>query len=173
MPAEPDLPRDAIDGIVEQWGRERPDLDTAPMALVGRIARANLLLQREVDALFERNGLPAGGFDVLATLRRSGEPYRLSPTQLFRAAMIASGSMTARLDRLQGLGLVERSPDPRDRRALLVGLTPAGRELVDRVVAEHVANEERLLAGLDAADREALGGVLRRLLVSLGDVPPA
>jgi DNA-binding MarR family transcriptional regulator len=164
--------RDAVDLLAEQWRRERPDLDPGPMTVVGRISRAHVRLHREVEALFERHGLPPGGFDVLATLRRAGEPYRLSPTRLHRSLMIASGSMTARLDRLEALRLVERSPDPHDRRALLVGLTPAGRELVDVVIAEHLANEDRLLAGLDRHERAALAALLRKLLLALGDAAP-
>jgi DNA-binding MarR family transcriptional regulator len=166
-------PRDAVDLVLEQWRRERPELDPSPIGVIGRIARTQLRLQRELDALFERNGLPPGGFDVLATLRRSGGPYRLSPTQLHRALMIASGSVTARLDRLERLGLVERSRDPRDRRALLVGLTVEGRQLVDRVVVDHLANEQRLLAPLDRRERETLAALLRKLLLALGDEAPA
>ncbi len=172
IPGMADAPRDAVDLVLEQWRRERPDLDPSPIGVIGRIARTQQRQQRQLDALFERHGLPPGGFDVLATLRRSGAPYRLSPTQLHRALMIASGSVTARLDRLERLGLVERRRDPHDRRGLLVGLTAAGRERVDLVVVDHLANEQRLLAGLDARERETLAGLLRTLLLSLGDEAP-
>ena len=164
-----DPPVDAVDRIVAAWRAERPDLDPSPIGVVGRVSRTSVRLQRRLDEVFAQHGLQPGGFDVLATLRRSGPPYRMSPSQLHRQLMIASGSMTARLDRLEEAGLVAREPDPDDRRALLVTLTPAGFERIERAVVDHLANEQRLLAALDAEERETLAALLRKLLLHLGD----
>jgi DNA-binding MarR family transcriptional regulator len=113
--------------------------------------------------VFARFGLSLGDFDVLATLRRAGEPYQLTPGALLEAMMVTSGAVTKRVDRLEQAGLVARAPDPTDRRGVLVGLTAEGIELVDRVVEEHVANEHHLLAGLTDGERERLARLLRKL----------
>jgi DNA-binding MarR family transcriptional regulator len=158
---------DAVDRITEQWRRERPDLDPAPMGVIGRISRLAALAQRELDRVFAAHGLAGGDFDVLATLRRSGSPYRLTPGALSRATMITTGGMTKRLDRLEASGVIRREPDPRDRRGRLIALTDKGRTLVDRTVEAHLRNEERLLSGLPSAKREQLVNLLRDLLVAL------
>lgn len=161
------MQQDHVDQIMAQWRRERPDLDPSPMGVIGRISRAALTLGRELEATFAGFGLNRGEFDVLATLRRSGPPYRLTPTALFTDLMLSSGAMTNRLDRLEQAGLIARTPDPADRRGTLVGLTPSGLELIDNAVAAHLANEQRLLGPLSADDREQLAQLLRRLLRSL------
>ncbi len=161
--------RDRIDDIVAQWKRERVDLDTRAMALVGRIQRAAAALRPRLDATHADSGLAGESFDVLASLRRSGSPYQLSPTQLYREMMLTSGAMTNRIDRLEEAGLVARRPDANDRRATLVRLTPKGKALIDAAASKHVTNEERLLAGLSARERQQLGDLLRKLLISLGD----
>lgn len=161
--------RDHVDTVLDQWEAERPELDVSPMAVVGRVSRAARLLERGVDRVLEEHGLGGGEFDLLATLRRSGAPYRLTPGALVASSMVTSGAVTARLDRLVAKGLVTRETDPSNRRSVLVTLTPAGRRAVDRALGAHVANEEALLAGLSAADRERLARLLRTLLVSLGD----
>ncbi|MBM7169025.1 MarR family transcriptional regulator [Streptomyces sp. G44] len=169
-PAEPG--RDAIDELRGQWRRERPDLDDTgldAMALVGRIKRADHLLSKGMKKVFVEYGLEFAEFDVLATLRRVGAPHELTAGGLLKTAMVTSGAITNRLDKLERKGLIERRPDPTDRRAIRVRLTGAGRDLVDRAVVDHIANEERMLAALTPADRAALDGALRRLLVSLGD----
>ena len=120
-----------------------------------------------MNPLFAEVGLQPGEFDVLATLRRSGEPYMLSPTRLYEAAMISSGGMTDRLDRLERAGLVERRPDPRDRRGKLIALTDAGRRLIDETIGLHVANEERLLSTLSQAEQEMLDALLKELIAGL------
>lgn len=158
---------DAVDRITEQWRRERPDLDPAPMGILGRISRIAALAQRELDVVFASYGLAGGDFDVLATLRRSGAPHRLTPGALSRSTMVTTGGMTKRLDRLEALGLIRREPDPADRRGKLIALTDKGRALVDRTVEAHLRNEERLLAGLSSARREKLAMLLRELLVAL------
>jgi DNA-binding MarR family transcriptional regulator len=158
---------DAVDRITAQWRRERPDLDPAPMDVIGRITRIAALTQRELERVFAEHGLAGGDFDVLATLRRSGAPYRLTPGELSRSTMVTTGGMTKRLDRLEASGLIRREPDPRDRRGKLIALTQEGRALIDGAVDAHVRNEERLLAELPAPKREELAALLRELLLAL------
>jgi DNA-binding MarR family transcriptional regulator len=159
---------DRADVAVEQWGRERPDLPALPMALFGRLSdAAERVLRDHMNPLFAEAGLQPGEFDVLATLRRSGEPYMLSPTRLYEAAMISSGGMTNRLDRLERAGLVERRPDPNDRRGKLIALTTAGKRVIDETIGRHVANEERLLSVLTPAEQEKLNALLRKLIAGL------
>jgi len=152
-----------VDSILEQWERERPELDASPMAVVGRITR----LARELDAPLQRVfgsfSLGPGEFDVLASLRRAGEPYLLNPRALVESMMVTSGAVTKRVDRLERVGLVDRAPDPRDRRGVLISLTPEGLQLVNQVVEQHLANEERLLAALSRTEREQLARLLRKL----------
>ncbi|MGF1523704.1 MAG: MarR family winged helix-turn-helix transcriptional regulator [Leptolyngbyaceae cyanobacterium] len=157
---------DPVDRILVQWRRERPDLDASPMGIVGRMARLSKHLDRAIQAIFSEFGLRQGEFDVLATLRRSGKPYQLSPTELFNTMMVSSGTMTNRVDRLEQAELVERIPDPSDRRGTLIHLTPKGFDLIEQAVAAHVDNMHRILEPLEAADREALTVLLRKLLVS-------
>jgi DNA-binding MarR family transcriptional regulator len=161
------MEHDHVDTILAQWRRERPDLDPSPMGVFGRIWRAERRLSRALDATFARFELNVGEFDVLATLRRSGSPYHLTPTELFRDLMLSSGAMTNRLDRLEQAGLIARLPDPSDRRGTLVALTTRGQELVDAAVAAHLANEQHLLEALSLDEREQLAQLLRKLLRSL------
>jgi DNA-binding MarR family transcriptional regulator len=162
---------DAVDQILEQWAGERPDLDCAPMGVIGRITQ----LQREVylaqRATFARHGLDAPSFDVLAALRRAGKPYQLTPTALMRSALVTSGAITQRLDRLQEKGLITRERSEADGRAVVVTLSEAGRAALDAALPDHLETERRLLEGLTVADQELLAGLLRRLLVALGRVP--
>lgn len=159
---------DRADIAVEQWARERPDLPALPMAVFGRLSDAVELVMRDhMNPLFAEAGLQPGEFDVLATLRRSGEPYILSPTKLYEAAMISSGGMTNRLDRLERAGFVERRPDPHDRRGKLIALTEAGRRVIDETIGRHVANEERLLAALSSKEQEQLNQLLKKLIAAL------
>lgn len=159
-------PPDAVDRITAQWRHERPDLDPAPMGVIGRISRIAALVQRELEPVFAEHDLTGADFDVLATLRRSGAPYRLTPGELSRSTMVTSGGMTKRLDRLESTGMIRREPDPRDRRGKLIALTPRGRDLVDHAVEAHLDNEERLLAALPGAKRRELAALLRQLLLS-------
>ncbi|MGB4073577.1 MarR family winged helix-turn-helix transcriptional regulator [Pseudomonas sp.] len=163
------IPRraDAVDAILAQWRRERPDLDVAPMGTIGRVKRCSALLQRELDKVFSAFGLSAWEFDVLATLRRSGAPYCLAPTTLFSTLMITSGTMTRQLQQLESAGLVSRMPNPNDARSMLVQLTPTGLELIERAVTAHVANEARLLAPIAAAELAQLDARLSELLAVL------
>jgi DNA-binding MarR family transcriptional regulator len=159
---------DHIGQILAQWRRERPDLDVAPMGLLGRLFRVVQLADATLTkSLADRYGLQPGWFDLLAALRRAGAPYELNPTQLTRATMLSSGGMTKRLDRMAEAGLVERRADPADRRGTLVRLTRRGRSTIDKAVAAHLANEDRLLRSLSAADRRTLDQLLRTLLADL------
>ena len=158
---------DHVDLILSQWQRERPDLDRSPMAVVGRISRVARRIDLAQRATFARYDLDPPAFDVLATLRRSGEPFALTAGDLMRSAMVTSGAITQRLDKLEARGLVRRGPHPEDGRVVLVRLAPAGRELVDRVLPDHLATEERLLAGLTREQRSALADLLRTLDSSL------
>jgi len=160
-------PDDAVDRILAQWHRERPDLDVSPMATIGRVKRCSALLQRRLDEVFTTFGLSGWEFDVLATLRRSGAPYSLAPTTLFSHLMVTSGTMTHRLQRLESSGWVRRVPNPEDARSLLVQLTPAGLALIDRAVTAHVQNEHNILAPLSAAEQAELDACLVKLLAVL------
>ncbi|UCI20907.1 MarR family transcriptional regulator [Mesorhizobium sp. B2-1-8] len=152
---------------IEQWRKERPDLDVTPMGVIGRLNEASSLIARDrLAPLFARFDLQSGEFDVLATLRRSGAPYALTPTELYEATMVTSGAMTARLDRLEKAGLTQRAPHPSDRRGVVVQLTAKGRELIDEALTAHVANEHEILAGLTSAERETLARLLEKLIVS-------
>ena len=150
-----------------QWAQERPDLDTSPMILLGRLAEAALRTARDhLNPLFAEHGLQPGEFDVLATLRRSGAPHALTPTDLYEAAMISSGSMTNRIDRLEKAGLVERRPNPADKRGTLVALTADGLNLIDALIALHVANQHNVVSGLDLREQESLSELLAKLLAT-------
>jgi len=159
---------DRADMAVDQWARERPDLPALPMAVFGRLSDAAERVMRDhMNPLFAEAGLQPGEFDVLATLRRSGAPYMLSPTKLYEAAMISSGGMTNRLDRLEHAGLVERRPDPNDRRGKLIALTDAGKRVIDETIGRHVANEQKLLSVLTVAEQEKLNALLKKLIAGL------
>jgi DNA-binding MarR family transcriptional regulator len=159
---------DRAELAISQWARERPDLPSLPMALLGRLSDASeRVLRDHLNPLFAEAGLQPGEFDVLSTLRRSGDPYMLSPTKLYEAAMISSGGMTDRLDRLERAELIQRRPDPTDRRGKLIALTAAGRRVVDETITKHVANEVRLLSVLTNAEQEKLNALLKKLIAGL------
>jgi DNA-binding MarR family transcriptional regulator len=155
---------DAVDVIVDQWRRERPDLDPSAKEVTGRIVRLASLFQHAYRAVFAPLGLDSGGYGVLAALRRAGAPYELTPSELSRQRMMTSGGMTALLDRLERQGHIARAPNPDDRRGSLVRLTAAGRAVVDRAMERHAAVEHRLVAELTVDERDQLAGLLRRLL---------
>ncbi len=158
---------DPVDEILIQWRRERPDLDPSPMGIVGRLARVSKYISRSVQATFSEFDLRPGEFDVLATLRRSGAPYQLSPTELFNTMMVSSGTMTHRVDRLEQADLVERIADPSDRRGTLIQLKPKGFNLIETAVEAHVENMHRLLGPLEGTDQDELATLLRKLLIAL------
>ena len=158
---------DHVDHLIEQWGRVLPGLDVSPMAVIARISRLCRILERDVDQIYAEHGLNHAQFGVLAALRRSGPPFRLSPTELYSSLLITSGAVTNRLERLTAAGLVRRVPDPADGRSLLVALTPKGLRLIDRLVELHYAREAELLESLGARDREQLVRLLRGLLIAV------
>jgi DNA-binding MarR family transcriptional regulator len=160
------MQEDAIDRIVQQWNRERPRLDVSPTHVLQRISRIFMLQSASFAAIFDRYGITFGEFEVLAALLRSGPPYQMSPTRLVDAVVLSSGAMTNRIDRVEALGLVERLPDPSDRRGTLVALTREGLKTVDAAVVDHLANEERLLGALSATERGTTARLLRKLLLS-------
>jgi DNA-binding MarR family transcriptional regulator len=163
--------RDGVDAIIEQWRRERPEIDHAPIGVVGRISRLAREIEARLEAVYREHGLEPGWHDVLATLRRTGPPYQLRPSDFTGSLMLTSSGATKRLDRLERAGLVERTPDPDDRRGVIITLTEAGHELIDRVTEAHMANEARLLAGLTRAERDRLAALLRKLGLSLPPLP--
>jgi DNA-binding MarR family transcriptional regulator len=160
---------DHLDFVLEQWARERPDLDVSPMGVIGRISRLARLVDAELARTFVKHGLDRPSFDVLATLRRTGQPHRLTPAQLTRSSMVTSGAITQRLDRLEDRGLITRVPSELDGRGIYVALTEKGLEVINQALPDHVSNEHRILATITPAQRSALADVLRRLLESLGD----
>ena len=164
--------QDGVDRIVEQWDAQRPGLDVSPMHVFGRLARANRLMDQQLDIAFSRHGLDSGSFDVLATLLRDGPPHRLTAGALQRTAMITSSAVAQRLNRLESRGLVTRSPNPDDARATDVTLTERGRALIGAALPDHVANEHRLLHGLSARQRAALAALLRSLIQSIEGASP-
>lgn len=158
---------DHVDKIVMQWQQERPELDVGPMAVIGRFKRLNAVLTENLARVYSTHGLNAASFDVLATLRRSGKPYALSPSALIEWTMVTSGTMTNRLDRLEAQGLIERRPNPEDGRGSVVGLSKTGFKLIDQVVTEHVANQHRIMSGLSSASLEQLNTNLKTWLSAL------
>lgn len=158
---------DAVDRFVAAWRAERPDIELRAMATIGRLGRTSVLVRKLVESELARFDLAVADFDVLATLRRAGPPYSMTPTQLYKSLMLTSGTMTSRLDSLELRGLVARADDPGDRRGILVTLTPTGLKRVDAAVTAHVANEARILSALTKAEQTVLDDILRKLLVRL------
>lgn len=155
------IERDEVDSLVEAWQRERPDLDVSPLSVLSRVSRLARHLDRARRTAFAEHGLETWEFDVLAALRRAGAPYELSPGQLLTLTLVASGTMTNRIDRLAGRGLVKRRPDPSDRRGVVVTLTEDGQARVDAALADLLDQERAILSGLDPADRQQLADLLR------------
>jgi len=147
---------DAAARAVAQWKQELPELEAENMLLIGRLKRAAALIARELEKVYGEYGLTEGSFDVLATLRRSGAPYTLTPTELFSALMVTSGTMTTRLKNLENQGLIDRLPNPDDARSMLVRLTDKGKELIEQAVFPHVENEKRLMEKLDLKTKTSL-----------------
>ncbi|MEU7066349.1 MarR family winged helix-turn-helix transcriptional regulator [Streptomyces sp. NPDC051578] len=160
--------KDAVDAITDQWHAVRPDLNTVPMAVFGRINRIARAVSEEMERTYNRYGVSLGEFDVVATLRRSGAPYTLSPRQLSATLMLTSGGMTGRLDKLEKAGLLCRNPDPNDRRGLQVTITERGLKLIDEAVAAGLEVQRAALSGLDGEEVEALSGLLRKLMAGVG-----
>jgi DNA-binding MarR family transcriptional regulator len=160
---------DQVDAILAMWRRARPDLDPSPMAVVFRVKRLARAFERATAKNFERHGLEPGEFDLLATLRRTGPPHRLSAGKLATALMITTGSVTNRVDGLEVAGLIRRLDDPDDRRGVLVELTAKGLRQVDAALEHHLATERDLLTGLTPVQQTQLADLLRRLALAHGD----
>jgi DNA-binding MarR family transcriptional regulator len=161
--------KDPVDAIIDQWADVRPDLDTTAMEVFGRINRLSRAVGDRMEKAYARFGISRGEFDVLATLRRSGEPYTLSPRQLSATLMLTTGGMTGRLDKLERAGLLRRSPDPHDRRGLQVTLTEEGLTLVDQAVTAGLAVQTEALSTLNDEQAGQLADLLRDLLAGTAE----
>ena len=159
--AIPDPP-DHVARIMAQWAAERPDLDTSPQGVFGRLSRLTARLTDELAVVYGEFGLGRGEFDILATLRRSGEPFELTPGELAETTMVTSGAITKQVDRCVQRGLVARRVSDDDARGRVVSLTPAGLDLIDRAFTAHIANEHGLLEPLDTAERQSLARLLEK-----------
>ena len=159
--------QDHIDTIVANWKRERPDYDLAPVEIIGRAGRIMEYVDRALEAKFQEFGISRATFDVLATLRRGGRPYRMPQRDLMRRLLRTSGSMSLRIDALEREGFVSRMPDKEDRRLVFVILAPKGMALIEKVIPDHLANETALLAGISKPERDQLKSLLRKWLIAL------
>jgi DNA-binding MarR family transcriptional regulator len=156
---------DFIDGVIAEWAREMPDLDTRGLSVGGRILILEKHIARRVDRYLEPFGVQIWGFDVLASLRRSGPPYTQTPKRLMHTCFLTSGAVTNRVNRLEAAGLVVRANDTEDRRSVKVALTPKGHQLVDKAVVGRVEHMLEIFSVLSARERETLGGLLRKLML--------
>jgi DNA-binding MarR family transcriptional regulator len=159
--------RDSVERMVHEWRRERPELDASPLRIQGRVLRLSAHLMRRIDQWLEPLGLGWEAFSLIVTLRRSGKPYEMRPTDILQESLLTSGAITNRIDRVAEMGLVKRYPDPDDRRSYLVKLTPAGKRLADKAIATHFAGVEGALDVLSRAEQDQLAGLLSKLLASL------
>ncbi|CAE6902176.1 helix_turn_helix multiple antibiotic resistance protein [Vibrio sp. B1FIG11] len=155
---------DAIDRVVSQWAKEKPELDTEPMAIMGRLMRIAKHMENHVAELHKRYDLKMGEFDVLATLRRSGKPYRLTPSELISSMMLTSGAMTNRLDKLEKKGLIAREHSKEDRRSVTVELTAKGFELIDSLIEQHLQAQHELMGSLSSTEKGQVNQALKLLL---------
>ncbi|AZO76283.1 MarR family transcriptional regulator [Bosea sp. Tri-39] len=158
---------DHVDRLRRLWARELPDLNTEPMAILGRAFRLGNMVRPSIEATFAGFGLDRGEFDVISTLRRSGPPYRLTPTEMYALLMISSGGLTHRLDRLEKAGLIRREKSPQDGRSVRVALTEKGATLAEQAFRTDMASELAFLQSLDAGEREMLAGLLRKLILGI------
>ncbi|CAH8237573.1 MarR family transcriptional regulator [Vibrio aestuarianus] len=152
---------DAIDRVVAQWDKERPDLNTLPMAMIGRLSRLYKHLEMAIADVHKRYGLKLGEFDVLATLRRAGKPFELTPSELIASMMLTSGAMTNRLDKLENKGLITRCHSTADRRSVSVALTASGLQLIDEIIEEHVKAQQKLVKNLSLDEQQMINQSLK------------
>ncbi|WP_232668497.1 MarR family winged helix-turn-helix transcriptional regulator [Pseudonocardia sp. TRM90224] len=160
---------DAVAAVLEQWRRERPDLDPWPIGVLGRVMRLSRLWDKEIKDFLSGHDLEPGEFDMLSTLRRAGEPFELTAGMFLKSSLVTTGAVTLRVDRMEAKGLVSRVRDDGDRRSVKIRLTPRGRDVIDSVLPLHLANEARLMETLDAQERDHLAATLERLLEAAGD----
>lgn len=167
-----DQPEDRVDRVIEEWRNRRPDLDFSPLEIVSRVLRAAHYLQANLDGIAAAYGLShTGDLEVLTNLDRAGPPYERTPSELAELQLVTTGGMTVRLNRLQRAGLIERRPNPRDGRGVLVRLTPLGQRLVDDALKTVIQTQANDVGGVDASKRDLLAGLLREMLLTLGDAP--
>jgi DNA-binding MarR family transcriptional regulator len=159
------MPTDPIDRMIEAWATRDPELDASPLEVVGRLMLAAAHLERAIVATLQPFGLSFGDFDVLNTLRRRGDAEGTNPRDLARSSLITSGAMTSRLDRLERSGLIERKPDPGDRRGVLVQLTEEGERLAEESLRAVLAADEGFLEPLSPRQRKSLAAVLKQLVL--------
>lgn len=159
---------DHVAGILDEWAAARPDLDVSAMGIIGRLHRLAAALNDELRVVFAEEGLSDGEFDILAALRRSGDPGDLTPGELAARTMVTSGAVTKRVDRLEDRGLLQRQVCVEDARSRRVALTETGRELIDRLVERHAANEARLISHFTATERDQLTALLKAWCRQLG-----
>ena len=159
--------QDHVDRVQAQWRAERPEIDTSPMGIIARLHRIADALRGELLTLYREHGLGEGEFDILATLRRSGAPFELTPSELAQQTMVTTGAVSKRLDRLETTGFVTRRENLEDARGRVVALTSQGRDTIDRAYEAHMRNEARLLDHFSAAEREQLRGLLRSWALKL------
>ncbi len=157
------LSMDHVDKIINQWRQERRQLNTKPMATIGRVMRLSIVFGREMEKTFKSFGLNFASFDVLATLRRAGEPYALSPGDLIESTMVTSGTMTNRIDQLAKNGLVKRLQSKYDKRSVLISLTEKGFDVIDAAIGKHVETQEKLTSMLTKKEQESLDKILRKM----------
>ncbi|MFJ3939974.1 MarR family winged helix-turn-helix transcriptional regulator [Streptomyces parvus] len=168
--ADADAAPDRVARIQAEWARERPDVDVSPQAVIGRLHRLGLLLTGRLNLVYRRYGLSEGEFDVLATLRRAGEPFERAPGELAAHTMVTTGAMTKRIDRLERDGLVARRRSAADGRGRVVALTEAGRTLIDRAFTDHMENERVLLDALEPREAAQLERLLTMWLAKVEPV---
>lgn len=158
---------DEISKARKQWKAEQPQIDTAPMETIGRILRIEFLFRARVRQTAAKHGIDLGGLDVLATLRRSGSPYQMTPTRLYQELVLTSGAMTHRMDALESAGLLERQSDPEDRRSMMACLTPKGRQVTDKAMVDHMTSEAEVEACLSVKERQQLAQLLKKILLKM------
>lgn len=155
--------QDHVEAVLEQWARERPDIDVSPMAVIGRLSRVARRIEVRLGENFAAHGIDAATFDVLATLRRSGAPYTLSPKDLMETSMVTSSAIAQRLNKLEADGLVERTASQHDGRGKLVHLTDEGQGIVDGILPDHVTVEREFLETLSTKQQNTLAVLLAAL----------
>jgi len=158
--------QDSVHTLLNEWRRERPDLDPSPVAIQGRIIRLSAHLLRHIEQWLAPMNLSWEAFSLLVTLRRSGKPYELRPTDILKESLLTSGAITNRIDRVEQMGLVERRPDANDRRSFMIRLTPAGKKLADKAIEQHFDAVDDLLQVLNASERKQMAALLAKLLAA-------
>lgn len=157
-------PKDHVSRIQQQWAKQRPDLDSSPQGIIGRLHRLANYLTEELCMVYAAHGLTEAEFDVLTTLRRAGHPFSLPPGELALQTMVTTGAMTKRIDKLVANGWVTREQSGDDRRGRRISLTASGREKIDQAFTAHMDNEKRLVSQLPAADRPVIEALLKNWL---------